>query len=244
MGHFFVLLPILLLMAALLERAYRADRTNTYAKYFRNFAWLWTACTLIGSSSIFLAESGILDLKPQYAQLVGASLSLPFHYFASAALLLLPFAIYRRYMKVGYALATLVIAGGAFIGSVIFVKANNLFASLGAFQGIYQFAWANLPNIRLSVILIVLIPVALFFVREALVASTAEARTRILVIAIGTAWIGVLGGVHVWLGPPPVGFEVDNADLLLPLGFLIVFLGLFYHRRTAIQAQPSTPELS
>lgn len=237
MGHFFVLLPILILMSLLLERAYRTDRGNMYAKYFRNFAWLWTACTLIGSSTIFLSESGVFHLNLKYAQLMGAAFSLPFHYFASAALLLLPFAIYRKRMALGYTLSALVILAGIFIGSVIYVKANNVFSSLGALQPLYQVAWDNLANIRLAVIVAVLIPVALFFIREAFVASTAEARTRILIIAVGTAWIGILGGIHVWLGPAPIGFEVGNADLLLPFGFLIVFFGLFFHRRTTIQTQ-------
>lgn len=239
MGHFFILLPILILMSLLLERAYRTDRNNMYAKYFRNFAWLWTACTLIGSSSIFFAESGILPVKPQYAQLMGAAFSLPFHYFASAALLLLPFAIYRKRMALGYTLSALVVLAGVFIGSVIYVKADNLFSSLGALQPLFQVAWTNLANIRLIVIVSVLIPVALFFTREAFVASTTESRIRVLIIALGTAWIGVFGGIHVWLGPAPIGFEVSNADLLLPLGFLVVFLGLFFHRNTTTQTLAS-----
>src|SRR3989344_4389213 len=151
MGHFLILLPLLLIVSWVMYRAYRQDPTNLYAKYFRNFTWLWTSCTLIGASAVVLGGS-------VYAQLVGASLSLPFHYFAAAALAGLPFALYHKEGLLPKIIIAIIALAGVFIGSVIFFKANHLFGSLGPLQSFYETVFSQLKYVRLGVLVAVLVP--------------------------------------------------------------------------------------
>ena len=221
MGHFVVLLPLLIIVSAILYRAHKKDPSNPYAYYFRNFSMLWTACTLIGAAAVVLGGT-------VYAQLMGAAFSLPFHYIASAILLMLPFALYRKEGILPKSLAALIVLIGLFIGSVIFVKANNLFGALGPVGAFYMQLFPSLKYIRLIPILAVLVPLGLFFLIEAWRATNKVARVRSLLIGIGTIIIGVFGGTHVFLGPVPLGFHIKIAELFVPLGFLIAFGGLLY----------------
>lgn len=241
MGHFFILLPMLIIMSVLLHRAHRRDPENLYARHFRNFAWLWTSCTLIGSLAVVLAATIFADaIGLKYARVMGAAFSLPFHYIASAALVLLPFALYKKSGIVPKVIVAILVFTGIFIGSVIFVKANNLFAALGPFQGLYEAAWSRLNYIRLVAILVVLIPLGIFFFSEALRAVSPQVRIRSLLIGTGTIIIGIFGGIHVWLGPVPIGFDIAFADLVVPVGFLIIFVGLLYGRKTVSEPSETT----
>ena len=224
MGHFVILLPLLLIVSWVMYRAYKQDRTNIYARYFRNFTWLWTSCTLIGATAVVVGGS-------VYAQLMGAAFSLPFHYFAAAALVGLPFALYRKQGFLSQLITFLTVAAGLFIGSVIFVKANNLFASLGPLQDFYMMVFKQLKYVRLGALVAVLIPLALFFLVEAGKATTASFRTRSFLIGLGTLIVAIFGGIHVFLGPVPIGFHIEYAELFVPLGFLVIFSGLIYGRK-------------
>ncbi|MBI4121151.1 MAG: hypothetical protein HY457_02765 [Parcubacteria group bacterium] len=221
MGHFLVLLPLLIIASAFLHRAYKKDPDNLYAHYFRNFAVVWTGCTLIGATAVVVGGT-------VYAQLMGAAFSLPLHYFASAYLVLLAFALYKKHGILPKIIVGLIIAAGAFIGSVIFFKANNLFGSLGPLQGLYEATFKNFAYVRLSLLTGILIPLGLFFLSESLRAVSKRVRMRALLIGLGTIVIGVFGGIHVFLGPVPIAFKVHWADLVVPLGFLLVFIGLVY----------------
>ena len=223
MGHFFILLPLLIIVVLFLHRAYKKDPENLYARYFRNFGVLWTGCTLIGATAVVVGGTA-------YAQLTGAAFSLPFHYFASALLVLLAFRLYNVKGIIPNTIAALIFAAGIFIGSVIFFRVNGLFDTLGPLQGLYELVWANFALVRLLVLAGILVPVGVFFLTEAFRAVNARTRARALLIGTGTIVIGIFGGVHVFLGPPPLDFYVSWADLVVPLGFLLVFSGLVYGR--------------
>lgn len=224
MGHFVILLPVLLIISWVMYSAYRRDPSNLYARYFRNFTWLWTSCTLIGATAVVLGGS-------VYAQVVGAAFSLPFHYFAAAALVGLPFALYQKQGILPKIIISVIVLMAVFIGSVIYVKANNLFGALGPLESFYRMVFANLKYVRLIGLVAVMVPLSLFFLVEAARATSANFRVRSFLIGIGTFVIAVFGGIHVFLGPVPIGFHIAYSELVVPLGFLIIFAGLIYGRK-------------
>ncbi|MBI4118143.1 MAG: hypothetical protein HY455_01200 [Parcubacteria group bacterium] len=223
MGHFLVLLPLLIIASAFLHRAYKKDPDNLYAHYFRNFAVAWTGCTLVGATAVVVGGT-------VYAQLMGAAFSLPLHYFASAYLVLLAFALYKKHGFLPKFIVGVIIAAGLFIGSVILFspKVLNLFGELGPLTAVYKWTSAHFAYVRLGVLSGILIPLGLFFLSESFRAVSKRVRVRALLIGLGTIVIGIFGGVHVFLGPVPLEFNVHWADLVVPLGFLLVFIGLVY----------------
>ncbi len=228
MAHFFVLLPLLIIVSLVLNHAYKKDPQNLYAKHFRNFSALWTSCTLIGASAIALGSLFFLETISKQYSLLSTSFSLPFHYFAIAALIGLPFALYNKSGFLPKFIIGIMIFLGAFIGSVVFVKAKNLFGDLGPLQVFYQNTWDNLKYVRATAVLGVLIPLALFFFVEAARATSKVFRMRSIIMGVGTLVIGLAGGTHVFLGPVPLGFNISYIEFGVPLGFLIIFGGLLY----------------
>ncbi len=235
MAHFFVLLPLLIIVSLVLNHAYKKDPQNLYAKHFRNFSVLWTSCTLIGASSVALISFFFVQVAYKDYSLLSTAFSLPFHYFAIAALVGLPFALYNKFGFLSKLIIGIMVFLGIFIGSILFVKAKNLFGDLGPLQGFYEAAFKNLKEIRVFAVLGVLIPLALFFFVEAIRATSKVFRMRSMIMGMGTLIIGVAGGTHVFLGPVKIGFDgllMSYIEYGVPLGFLIIFGGLLYGKES------------
>lgn len=215
MVHFFILLPLLVILSGIIWWLRRAHPDNQSFYYFRNFLMIWSVCTVaIGAAETFFGTA--------YAKSMALSVAVPFLYVASAYLVVLPFSLYEKRGALSRFLAILVIVAGILFGATTFVTANKLIPSLGLLQDLFAHLSANLTLYRIWSTLAIFVPIGIFFFYEA--AKYREMRSRIRSVLIGSGLIiaGVSEYFHI------LAKHHAGADFYTVLGFLLVTAGLLY----------------
>lgn len=230
MIHFFILLPLLMILGAAMIRQYRNHPENTSFYYFRNFFVIWSLCTLaIGGAETFFGTA--------YAKSMSLAIAVPFLYVASAYLITLPFVLYQKKGALSILLAVAVVAAGVLFGLTTFFTANKLLSNLGPLESVFAHLSRNLTLYRIWSTLAIFVPMGIFFFAEAAKSQEFQNRIRSALIASGLVVAGISEWFHIQAK------HAAGADFYTVLGFFLVLAGLFYPLwMMAVPAMPKPGE--
>lgn len=218
MVHFFILLPLLVILGGILVQLSRRHPENISIRYARNFLLIWSVCTLaIGAAETFFQTS--------YAKSMALAIAVPFLYVASAYLVKLPFALYQKSGWGVNLLIVLIIGLGVLFGLTTLVNAQQLIPALGPLQGLFRLLVKHQTALRIWSTLAIFVPVGIFFLLEMRKSREWHTSIRLFLIGIGLVVAGVSEYFHIQAK------HAAGADFYTVLGFFLITAGFLYASR-------------
>lgn len=215
MIHFFILFPMLVTLGIVMIQMCRKRPGEVIYYYLRNFFIIWSICTLfIGAAETFFGTP--------YAKSMALAIAVPFLYVASAFLIKLPFALFKKGLVLANLLAVVVVLMGVLFGLTTFFQANKLVSSLGPLQELFAHLASRLSFYRIWSTLLIFVPVGVFFLFDVLKKQLLVDRLSALLIGSGLIVAGVSEWFHIQAK------HAAGADFYTVFGFLLVVAGLSY----------------
>lgn len=221
MGHLFILTPITYLAVILTHRAYqRSGSKDAVAKSLRNFFAVWGVCSVImGALGVFIGTSFAIGLSLAFG--------VPFLYLASAGLLFLPFALYKRYLGLAKILSAAVALWAVLLGLIIYANVTGSLEILGPLASFAEHVFANIAWYHLVGLSSIFIPLGVFFFSESAKATASSSKNRTFFLGLGLLIGGVSESFHAF-ALNPTWFDI--VDFGVPIGWLFVLFALLYPR--------------